>query len=181
MGAKPKVLEHANRRVVTTILDIVGGPARSLPGTEVDSDNHDGLPRRRFFGGMLQVWLRAAVKRTSLYDARGVFLLLDFIEGLFYTVCTPVATQQQLETVTWHPSPDTLQMFDILFILNFIRTIFERADNTICLMRTITFLYAQFESFTLRIEDRLELCQKVLLHPDVFQRLFLFWNTSVRG
>jgi hypothetical protein len=176
MGAKPKVLEHANRRVVSTILDIVGGPAR--PIRDPDMANFEGLARRRFFGGMLQVWLRATVKRTSLFDARGVFLLLDFIEGLFYTICTPLGQQ---EAGAWHPAPEALPMFDNRFILSFVRTIFEKADNTICLMRTVTFLYSQFESFTSRSDDKVEICQKILLHPDIFQRMFLFWNSSVRG
>ena len=144
MGAKPKVLEHANRRVVSTILDIVGGPAR--PNPDPDPDSHEGLARRRFFGGMLQIWLRATVRRTSLYDARGVFLLLDFIEGLFYTVCTQLLPTGQAESGPWRPCPDALDMFDLKFILAFVKTILMRADNTICLMRTVTFLYAQFES-----------------------------------
>jgi hypothetical protein len=179
MGAKPKVLEHANRRVVSTILDIVGGPARTLSDPEIST--FEGISRRRLFGGMLAVWIRATVKRTSLFDARGVFLLLDFIEGLFYTVCTPLTPPGQQESSAWHPAADALPMFDNRFILSFVRTIFEKADNTICLMRTVTFLYSQFESFTVKPEDRIEICQKILLHPDIFQRMFLFWNASVRG
>lgn len=143
MGTKPKVLEHLNRRVVSTIQDIVGGPARPQPDPEPTS--HDGLGRRRFFGGMLQVWLRALVKRTSLYDARGVFLLLDFIEGLFYTVCTQVPPPGS-EPGPWHPSQDALILFDVPFILSFVKTLVIKADNTIAIMRTITFLYSQFET-----------------------------------
>lgn len=143
MGTKPKVLEHLNRRVVSTIQDIVGGPARPQPDPEPTT--YEGLGRRRFFGGMLQVWMRALVKRTSLYDARGVFLLFDFIEGLFYTVCTQVPTAGA-EPGPWHPSADALCLFDVPFILGFVKTILNKADNTIELMRTITFLYSQFET-----------------------------------
>lgn len=143
MAAKPKVLEHANRRVVSTILDIVGGPARPIANPEADT--FEGLSRRRFFGGMLQVWLRAVVKRTSLFDARGIFLLLDFIEGLFYTVCTHIPSPNQ-EMVVWRPALNALDMFDTNFILSFVHTIFSKADNTVALMRTITFIYSQFET-----------------------------------
>lgn len=146
MGAKPKVLEMANRRVVSTILEVVGGPAKQIaPDTEntVTTEGETRI-RRHLFGGMLQVLIRAVVKRTSLFDARGVFLLLDFIEGLFYTVCATPAASTDL--AAWHPSPGTLAMFDITFILSFVRTLLLKADNTICLMRTFTFLYAQFES-----------------------------------
>lgn len=143
MGSKPKVLEHLNRRVVTTIQDIVGGPARPQPDPEART--YEGLWRRRYFGGMLQVWLRALVKKTSLYDARGVFLLFDFIEGLFYTVCTQVPAPGT-EPGPWHPSQEALILFDVPFILNFTKTILNKADNTIELMRTITFLYSQFET-----------------------------------
>jgi hypothetical protein len=36
-------------------------------------------------------------------------------------------------------------------------------------------------SFTMRVPDREQLCDNMLLQPELFQRLFLFWNTSVRG
>ncbi|WAR61777.1 hypothetical protein PtB15_12B467 [Puccinia triticina] len=63
MGAKPKVLEIAHRWLVSTAIDI-----------------------RQFFSGLLSLWIRAITKRTSMWNTRSVFLLLDFLDGLFYTV-----------------------------------------------------------------------------------------------
>lgn len=144
-GAKPKVLEAANRRVVTTMLDIIGGPARPSPDPEAGI--WEGRSRRWLFGGMLQVWLRAVVRRTSMYDARGIFVLLDFIEGLIYTVGSPAPpTPAPAELPPWRPCQAALPLFDVPFMLDFVQIILQRADNTVSLMRAVAFLYSQFET-----------------------------------
>jgi hypothetical protein len=141
MGAKPKVLEVANRRVVSTIVDIIGGPIRpSAPELAAD-----GAARRQLFGGMVQIWMRAMVKRTSMWDARGVFVMLDFVESIIYTLCAPPSSQEPGDDRD-KPYGQALPLLDTPFILSFVRTILNNADNTVCIMRTIAFLYAQFEA-----------------------------------
>ncbi|KAH8921091.1 DUF1765-domain-containing protein [Atractiella rhizophila] len=180
MGQKPKVLELANRRLVSTILDIIGGQPTNEE-TEEEDKNTDPRNRHRLFGGMLKVWIKAVVKRTSLWDTRGVFLLLDWIEGLIYTICFVPLPKGVDPPPPQVPVPESVELFDILFILSFIKTILMEADNTVCLMRTIAFLYAHFEVLTLRKQDREELCEKMLLDRALFQRLFLSFNVGVRG
>ncbi|WAR55872.1 hypothetical protein PtB15_6B616 [Puccinia triticina] len=85
MGAKPKVLELAHRRLVSTALDIVGGsprpPSSPQEQQEEEGELDDSARRRQFFGGLLSLWIRAITKRTSMWNTRSVFL-----DGLFYTV-----------------------------------------------------------------------------------------------
>ncbi|BGP17250.1 hypothetical protein JCM10213v2_005268 [Rhodosporidiobolus nylandii] len=85
-GQKPKVLELAHRRIVQTMLDIVGGPPPA-PGASAEAP--DAEARHHVFSGMLQVYLRACVKRTSLYDVKAVFLVMDLMEGLLYSLAYP--------------------------------------------------------------------------------------------
>jgi hypothetical protein len=76
-GQKPKILELANRRVVQTMLDIVGGPPVA-PGDSTEAAA-DAEIRRHAFSHLLKVWIRACIKRTSMWDTRSVFILLDLI------------------------------------------------------------------------------------------------------
>jgi hypothetical protein len=78
-GQKPKILELANRRLVQTMLDIVGGPPVG-PGEQADAAP-DSEVRRHTFSRLLRVWIRACVKKTSMWDTRSVFILLDLIGG----------------------------------------------------------------------------------------------------
>ncbi|GAA5861242.1 hypothetical protein JCM1840_003127 [Sporobolomyces johnsonii] len=181
-GQKPKVLELAHRRLVQTMLDIVGGPP-TTPGDGVDVAP-DAEPRRYAFSQMLQVWIRACVKRTSMWDTRSVFILLDLIEGLIYTLSYPTPSAKgSAEDDAPVPKPDErcLEMFDFPFIFSVIKKVLLEADNTVAIMRTISFIYAHFEIFTMRPQDRTELCEKVILDEKVFSRLFLHYNTGCRG
>lgn len=145
MGAKPKVLELAHRRLVSTALDIVGGSPRAEDGADQASSDADR--RRGLFGGLLNLWIRAITKRTSMWDTRSVFLLLDLFDGFFYTVLytapVPSASEHSPSPKLVQPS---LQLFDIPFIMDVVRRILTTADNTVCVMRTIAFVYSQFEA-----------------------------------
>lgn len=145
VGQKPKVLELANRRLVSTMLDIVGGPPHSADAETAP----DAEIRRHAFSGVLQVWIRACVKRTSMWDTRSVFILLDLIEGLIYTLSYPAPSNRGLNEAVIVPQPQEscLAMFDIGFIFSFVKTILAQADNTVAVMRTIAFVYAHFEMY----------------------------------
>ncbi|SGY14510.1 BQ5605_C010g06213 [Microbotryum silenes-dioicae] len=183
-GQKPKILELANRRVVATLLDIVGGSPAPPGDTTSTLANSDAETRRRVFGKMLQLWIRACVKKTSLWDTRSVFILLDLLEGMIYTLSYPppsASKNMDDEHIVPRPAESCLEMFDISFIFSFIRIILAEADNTVTVMRTIAFIYAHFEIFTLRPSDRKELCENIILDKVLFPRLYLHWNAGVRG
>jgi hypothetical protein len=119
-GQKPKVLELANRRLVSTMLDIVGGP----PLAPIDAEDAapDAEMRRYAFGGILQVWIRACVKKTSLWDTRSVFILLDLVEAIVYALAYPApSTRMEEEGSVVVPQESCLEMFDIPFILSFVK------------------------------------------------------------
>ncbi|KAG0200637.1 hypothetical protein BGX28_006340 [Mortierella sp. GBA30] len=60
---KPKVLDMASRRFVETIVAIM--------------EDHGNI-----YGAMLDIWIKAVVTRTSVYDVESVFCLLDFMDML---------------------------------------------------------------------------------------------------
>ncbi|KAK4704827.1 hypothetical protein P7C70_g1391, partial [Phenoliferia sp. Uapishka_3] len=180
-GQKPKVLELANRRLVTTMLDIVGGPPPS-PVDDVDVAP-DADIRRHAFSAILGVWIRACVKRVSMWNTRGVFLLMDLVEGLIYTLSYPSPSGRNStdDMIVPRPHESCIAMFDPSFIFSFVKTILATGDNTVAIMRTIAFVYAHFEIFTLRSADREELCENIILDEVLFPRLYLHWNPGVRG
>ncbi|ORY96076.1 hypothetical protein BCR41DRAFT_232512 [Lobosporangium transversale] len=62
-AGKPKVLDMASRRFVETIVAIM--------------EDHGNI-----YGVMLDIWIKAVVTRTSVYDVESVFCLLDFLDML---------------------------------------------------------------------------------------------------
>lgn len=60
---KPKVLDMASRRFVETIVVIM--------------EDHGNI-----YGAMLDIWIKAAITKTSIYDVESVFCLLDFLDML---------------------------------------------------------------------------------------------------
>lgn len=144
MGAKPRILELAHRRLVSTALDIVGGSPRAAGDPEEVPG--DASRRRRCFGPLINVWVRAIAKRTSMWDTRSVFLLLDLLDGLFYTLLytAPFMNAQEIEQPPRLVDAN-LALFDFPFVRDVLRIIFTSADNTVCIMRTVAFVYAQFE------------------------------------
>ncbi|GAA5909364.1 DUF1765 domain-containing protein [Sporobolomyces salmoneus] len=181
-GAKPKILELAHRRLVQTMLDIVGGPPLA-PG-EKEEESSSSASRRHVFSQMIQVWIRATVKRTSMWDTRSVFILLDYVEALIFSLAFPSESNRaSTEDEPPAPKPDErcLDMFDFGFLFTVVKKILLEADNTVTLMRCIAFLYAHFEIFTLRPEDRTALCEGIILDEAVFTRLFLCYNQGTRG
>lgn len=146
MGAKPKVLELAHRRLVSTALEIVGGSPR-LP-EDPEPIQPDAAARRHYFGPLLVVWVRAITKRTSMWDTRSVFLLLDFLDGLFYTLLytVPFGLADD-DDCPPRLDPTGLPLFDLPFIRDVLKRILTSADNTVCVMRTIAFVYSQFEAY----------------------------------
>lgn len=145
-GAKPKILELAHRRLVQTMLDIVGG--HPLAPGESNEESSSSASRRHVFSPMMQVWIRASIKRTSMWDTRSVFILLDYVEALIFSLAFPAESSRiSGEDDPPSPKPDErcLDMFDFGFIFSVVKKILLEADNTVTLMRCIAFLYAHFE------------------------------------
>lgn len=145
-GQKPKSLEIVSKRVIQTMFELAGG-ALQAESPQSSPAAFASAALRHNFGCSLSMWLRAVTKRTSMWDTRGIFALLDLIEGLMYNVCCPPYEEGQDEDdQVWVPSEIGLKLFDTKFILSFIKTILSKADNTTCLLRTISFLYTEFQS-----------------------------------
>lgn len=144
-GQKPKVLELAHRRIVQTMVDIAGGPFSPPPG---DADvAPDAGARRYVFSGMLQVWIRACVKRTSMWDVRSVFLVLDLVEGLLWALAYTTAARGSQDDEAPGPKPDDrgLRLFDIPFLFDVVRIVFTKADNTVSILRVVSFCYSLWD------------------------------------
>lgn len=145
-GQKPKSLEIVSKRVIQTIFELVGG-ALQADSPETSHASYTSAALRHNFGSSLSMWIRAVTKKTSMWDTRGIFALLDLIEGLMYNVCCPPYDEGvEDDDEVWIPSEIGLRLFDTKFILGFIKTILNKADNTTCLLRTISFLYTEFQS-----------------------------------
>lgn len=144
-GQKPKALEVVSKRVVQTIFEVVGGLLQFGPVTSTPQAFASAALRHNF-GASLRIWIAAITKRTSMYDTRGIFALLDLIEGLIFNICSPPLEpgKEEDEDEVWQPSEVGLALFDTGFVLSFIKTILSKADNTTCLLRTISFLYTEF-------------------------------------
>lgn len=145
-GQKPKSLEIVSKRVIQTMFEIVGGALQA--GSPASSPiAFMSAAMRHNFGSSVSMWIRAVTKKTSMWDTRGIFALLDLIEGLMYNICCPPYEEGVDEDdEVWIPSEVGLKLFDTKFILGFIKTILSKADNTTCLLRTLSFLYTEFQS-----------------------------------
>lgn len=144
-GQKPKSLEVVTKRVVQTMFEVIGGPLQS-GSTLTSPQAFASSVLGHNFGDSLRTWLSALTKRTSMWDTRGTFALLDLIEALLFNVCAlPVEDGKEDQNDDWRPSEVRLALFDTTFILSFIKTILKEADNTTCLLRTISFLYTEFQ------------------------------------
>ncbi|KAG0019717.1 hypothetical protein BGZ80_005365 [Entomortierella chlamydospora] len=87
---KPKVLEMASKRFVETIVAIM--------------EDHGNI-----YGAMLDIWIKTAVTKTSVYDVESVFCLLDFLDMLIVELeSSTVPTLEQL-TLGTLLSPDVFE------------------------------------------------------------------------
>ncbi|KAL9938573.1 hypothetical protein V8E36_002292 [Tilletia maclaganii] len=152
-AGKPRQLEAANRRCTAIVVEI----ARS------------GNPNNntQLFSGMLAVHVKSVVKRTSLYDAEGVFCLLDWLDGIISHM-----DAADLPVDSW---------LDISFLIEMVSMLLHTADHALALMRTIAFCYSNFAVLTGHKDTRLRFCERILLDPSVFHKLFLSWSVTIRA
>ncbi|PWY99891.1 hypothetical protein BCV70DRAFT_176825 [Testicularia cyperi] len=150
-AGKPRILEAANRRCTSIVVDIVRAPAGS----------------NMIFAPMLGLHIKALVKRTSLYDVQGVFCLLDWLDGVLSHMDSADLLNEGL--------------IDVSFVIETIGLLLESADHALALMRTIAFCYANFGVLTATTENRVHFCEQILLKPAIFHKLFLSWSFTIRA
>lgn len=152
-AGKPRHLEAANRRCTAIVVDIVRmAPASSRSG---------------LFAQMLGIHVKCLVKRTSLYDVQGVFCLLDWLDGV-------LSHMENAEMVVG-------DFIDVDFLLHSIWLLLKDADHALALMRTIAFCYSNFAILTGTRRHRERFFEEILLHPAIFQKLFLSWSFTIRA
>ncbi|KAK3819666.1 MAG: hypothetical protein J3Q66DRAFT_399125 [Benniella sp.] len=162
---KPKVLDMASRRFVETIVAIM--------------EDHGSI-----YGAMLDIWIKAVVTKTSVYDVESVFCLLDFLDML-------IAELESRESIRLYDSelstapPNTgaggvFVPIHVQFILTTVHLLLTTSDHTVTLMRTLSFVYQNFSLLTSTVQSLEQLTLGTLLSPNVFEKCFLHWARNVR-
>ncbi|KAG0228314.1 hypothetical protein BGX31_006626 [Mortierella sp. GBA43] len=162
---KPKVLDMASRRFVETIVAIM--------------EDHGSI-----YGAMLDIWIKAAVTKTSIYDVESVFCLLDFLDMLIAELDSRDSIHLYDSELSAGPSnagtSGSFVPINLQFILSTLHLLLTASDHTITLMRTLSFIYQNFSLLTSTVQTLEQLALGTLLSPDVFERCFLHWARNVR-
>ncbi|KAH7048817.1 hypothetical protein BKA57DRAFT_505092 [Linnemannia elongata] len=164
-NGKPKVLDMASRRFVETIVAIM--------------EDHGNI-----YGAMLDIWIKAVVTKTSVYDVESVFCLLDFLDMLIAELESRECIRlydSELSTVPLNTGPNIVFVpIHVQFILSTLHLLLTASDHTVTLMRTISFIYQNFSLLTGTVQTLEQLTLGTLLSPDVFEKCFLHWARNVR-
>ncbi|KAF9981797.1 hypothetical protein BGZ75_006870 [Mortierella antarctica] len=162
---KPKVLDMASRRFVETIVAIM--------------EDHGNI-----YGAMLDIWIKAVVTRTSVYDVESVFCLLDFLDMLIAELESRKCIHlydSELSAGHQNAGLDTIFIpIHVPFILSTLHLLLIASDHTVTLMRTISFIYQNFSLLTGTVQTLEQLTLGTLLLPEVFEKCFLHWARNVR-
>ncbi|CEP11861.1 hypothetical protein [Parasitella parasitica] len=122
----------------------------------------DGL-----YNDMVNVWLRAVIKRTVLTSAEQVFCLIDLLEQ------TLLELQKFPVELSYFP-------VDRPFILYTLNVVLSQCDHTIALLRALSFIYAHFQFLTAEASLLDMLCNRILMNTFILERLLLHWGKNVR-
>ena len=165
---KPAVLETANRRLVET-LSTFANLHVMIPDTQGRVIECDG---QQIWTGMLDLWTKNLISKTSLYAPKGVFSLFDLLDGIVDPPSDPITGERRFK----EPS-----LLDVPHLIYVIRMILTEGEHALTLVKVIAFVFTHWEVLTARHEDRKELCLDLLLEKELFERLLLFWSQSVRS
>ncbi|KAF1796884.1 hypothetical protein FB192DRAFT_1463098 [Mucor lusitanicus] len=122
----------------------------------------DGL-----FHDMVNVWLRAVIKKTVLTNPEQVFCLFDILEQ------TVLELQKYPVKLAYFP-------IDRPFILQTLNIVLSQCDHSITLLRSLSFIYAHFRFLTAQAALLDTLCNGILMNAFILERLLLHWGKNVR-
>ncbi|KAI8141382.1 hypothetical protein BJV82DRAFT_618976 [Fennellomyces sp. T-0311] len=155
---KPRNIESASRRYAYCLTSCAVDPY---------GDNKSAKSDIIIYQDMINVWIRAITRSISWTEPESVFCLIDFYDSV-------IGELQKKFT------GNTLPLIDIPFILHTIHILLSQADNTIVHLRTFAFVFAHFGFLTQRPELVDLLCNRILLHPYIFERFVVHWSSGVR-
>nr|CAG8458159.1 13133_t:CDS:10 [Entrophospora candida] len=174
-SGKPKVLETASKRFVETMVAIV---------------------ENGYFQEMCNVWIKAVVKKTNMYDAESVFCLLDFIDTLIVELDTRDSIIMSIEpsspgsvssndssndsnTALFSP-PNLTNIIDVSFYISLVQILLKNSDHSITILRTISFIYTHFTLLTSQSNHLKHLVKDTLLNEQIFEQMFCHWSRNIR-
>jgi hypothetical protein len=171
-NAKPPVLETANRRLTEIILNLSNSRVwiQSKSGTVLECDGSE------LWSSMVDIWVKYLISRTSLYSPRSVFCLLDLLDGVVAPSLDHLASRNLAD-----PPVFKATLMDIPHLISVLRIVLTETDHHLTLAKCVAFIWTHYDTICARVEDREALCMKLLLDPQVFERLVLFWSQSVRS
>lgn len=162
---KPPVLETANRRLVETISTFIHS-RMMVTDTRGRIVEYAGAS---LWTGMVDLWTKSIISKTSLFAPKGVFSLFDLLDGI---------VDPPYDPLTGSP---TEAILDVPHLIYTIRIILTQAEHALTLVKAIAFVFTHWEVLTANADDRRELCLDLLLKKELFDRLCLFWSQSVRS
>lgn len=165
----------------------------------------DGL-----FHDMVNVWLRAVIKKTVLTNPEQVFCMYARLKGMDVLCCQQLATcrliwhfgangaratkvsrnditQSRLHIAralmyyaTRYPVKLAYFPIDRPFILQTLNIVLSQCDHSITLLRSLSFIYAHFRFLTAQAALLDTLCNGILMNAFILERLLLHWGKNVR-
>lgn len=111
--------------------------------------------------------MKAAARKTSLFDHNACFLLCDFIEE---TIPIIMRYSQSIE----------VELFDWSFWLEVCRHM-THSQNSMTEIRVFSFLFCIWNTWVATEDRKSDLCLGFLLHETLFYRYFSHWSPMVRA
>ncbi|CAJ0632569.1 5667_t:CDS:10 [Entrophospora sp. SA101] len=177
MGSLPAtnigvMLEVASKRFVETMVAIV---------------------ENGYFQEMCNVWIKAVVRKTNMYDIEG---LLDFIDMLIVeldardSIVMPIelstsssvgsSNSSNDSSTALFSSPSLTNIIDVPFYISLIQILLNNSDHTITILRTISFVYTHFPLLTSQPNHLKHLVRDILLNEQIFEHMFCHWSRNIR-
>lgn len=122
---------------------------------------------RRLYAESFTSIMKAAARKTSLFDHNACFVLCDFIE-------------EAITIITRYCQSIKEDLFDWKFWLDVCKQM-TRSHNALTEVRVFAFIYCVWTTWTSNEERKRDLCLGFLLHEDYFYHYFSHWSPMVRA
>jgi hypothetical protein len=122
---------------------------------------------REFFAQSFVAMLKAAVRRTGLYDSDACFMLYDLVEELL-PLLSRAAKQGIGDYIDWK------------FWLEVAQTMLQ-SENNMTELRVLSFLYTMWDILVEDVDRKESVCLKWLLSTPIWERFFCHWCPMVRA